>query len=500
MCLLLHRLMLRAEETVYKIKHIHFLPTISVPPLCSQSSQPFKPLATRAEAWQAIPGVSAWVMTMVRRGYTLQFSRRLTRFRGVLTTTVRCEDAQVLRAEVMNLLEKGAIEIVPPAQSKSGFYSRYFLVPKKDGDLLPILDLRLLNYALMKRLFRLITFKQILSQICPGDWFMSVDLKDAYFHILVAPPSQTILEICIQRGGISIQCPAVWAVPGSPHLYTMHGCVFLPSAIDGNPHTQQPRRLAHSGPVAGGFNIAQDPSPQPLRLPGAKGQLCQEHTVTQPAIFVPGHSYRLSADDSNCLSGASRDNSAPRGFLRGRDRLSAQSFPDGSGFADTSVGSASHPTNPVLAEAQGSICGLASRTPLHNGDSGLCISPGPLERPLLAKSRRELRHGAQKEGCHDSCFQQGLGSAVQRQTDLQSLVREGIGPAHQQPGDASSVPGLSILPAGHTGTPCASMLRQLVHGVIHKSPGRPRLEATLHAGKRTSCVGSKQSTLTKGDA
>ncbi len=89
---------------------------------------------------------------------------------------------------------------------------------------------------------------------------------------------------------------------------------------------------------------------------------------------------------------------------------------------------------------------------------------------------------------------------MQRQTDLQSLVREGIGPAHQQPGNASSVPGLSILPSGHKGTPCASMLRQLVHGVIHKSPGRPRLEATLHAGKQTSCVGSKQSTLTKGDA
>ncbi len=35
------------------------------------------------------------------------------------------------RAEVMNLLERGALEIVPPAQSESGFYSRYFLIPKK---------------------------------------------------------------------------------------------------------------------------------------------------------------------------------------------------------------------------------------------------------------------------------------------------------------------------------------------------------------------------------
>ncbi len=34
-------------------------------------------------------------------------------------------------AEVMNLLEKGAIEIVPPAQSESGFYSCYFPRPQK---------------------------------------------------------------------------------------------------------------------------------------------------------------------------------------------------------------------------------------------------------------------------------------------------------------------------------------------------------------------------------
>ncbi len=45
----------------------------------------------------------------------------------------------------MNLLEKGAIEIVPPAQSESGFYSHYFLVPKKDSSLRPIPDLRLLK-------------------------------------------------------------------------------------------------------------------------------------------------------------------------------------------------------------------------------------------------------------------------------------------------------------------------------------------------------------------
>ncbi len=47
---------------------------------------------------------------------------------------------------------------------------------------------------------------------------------------------------------------------------------------------------------------------------------------------------------------------------------------------------------------------------------------------------------------------------------------------------------------------CASTHRQQVRGVIHKSPGRPRLEATLHAGERPSCVDSEQSAFTYGDS
>ncbi len=78
-----------------------------------------------------------------------------------------------------------------------------------------------------------------------------------------------------------------------------------------------------------------------------------------------------------------------------------------------------------------------SRTPPRNGDSGLCISPGSLKGPPLAKARRDLRHGAQKEDCHDRSF------AVRGQTDLRPLVR----------------------------TPCASTLRQQVRGVINHQGG-----------------------------
>ncbi|MGL5566561.1 MAG: hypothetical protein ACRDC4_12635, partial [Plesiomonas sp.] len=69
---------------------------------------------------------------------------------------------------------------------EQGFFSRYFLVPKKDGGLWPILDLRRLNFALCKARFKMLTLKFIIAQIRAGDWFVSIDLKDAYFHIQVA--------------------------------------------------------------------------------------------------------------------------------------------------------------------------------------------------------------------------------------------------------------------------------------------------------------------------
>ncbi len=196
---------------VEKIKHKHSqkesnfsLPSLtSALPPCSRPLEFIQPLATRAEAWQAIPGVSEWVMGIIKRGYSLQFARRPPRFSGVVSTSVQGENARVLRSEVMTLLEKGAIEMVPPALSESGFYSRYFLVPKKDGGLRPIIDLRRLNHALMRRPFRMITLKQILSQIRTGDWFCSLDLKDAYFHIQIAPHHRRFLRFAFE--GVAYQ-------------------------------------------------------------------------------------------------------------------------------------------------------------------------------------------------------------------------------------------------------------------------------------------------------
>ncbi len=72
-----------------------------------------------------------------------------------------------------------AIERVPPPDRESGFYGRYFIVPKKDGGLRPILDLRHLNRSLRRFRFKMLTIPTIVSQIRSEDWFVTIGLKDA---------------------------------------------------------------------------------------------------------------------------------------------------------------------------------------------------------------------------------------------------------------------------------------------------------------------------------
>ncbi len=154
-------------------------------PTVGMSVTPLVPLVQSLGAWLELPRPYRWLLRTIRLGYAIQFARRPPKFRGIRFTSVLSKDAPVLRAEVAVLLAKDAIEPVPPAEMKSGFYSPYFIVPKKDGGLRPILDLRVLNRALHKLPFRMLTQRRIFQCVRPFDWFAAIDLKDAYFHVSI---------------------------------------------------------------------------------------------------------------------------------------------------------------------------------------------------------------------------------------------------------------------------------------------------------------------------
>ncbi len=120
-----------------------------------------EPLAQRLEVWLTLPSLSRWLTRTIRLGYEIQFTRRPSKFNGILETSWQSGTPPVLCEEIAVLLAKDAIEPVIPA--RQGFYSPYFIVPKKCGGLRPILDLRVLNRALHKLPFKMLTHRRMIK-------------------------------------------------------------------------------------------------------------------------------------------------------------------------------------------------------------------------------------------------------------------------------------------------------------------------------------------------
>ncbi len=162
------------------------------------------PLSHFLHEWERLPGVSLWVLRTIRTGYTLQFGNpppplwrgspdsSKQRLQGLCSTTGT---------------------FLPPTERSNrgstavGSRTRVLqpLLPhsKRDGGLRPILDLRRLNFSLYKGMFKMLMIKTIMSQVQEGNWFVTIDLKDAYFHIKVVQRHRRFLRFAF--GGKAYQ-------------------------------------------------------------------------------------------------------------------------------------------------------------------------------------------------------------------------------------------------------------------------------------------------------
>ncbi len=154
-------------------------------------------------------------------GYSLQFKSKPALFQGIFPTVLREEmQYKSLKDEVSIILGKLAITHLPLGPILQGFYSTYFLIPKRDGGLRPILNLRKFNYHLKCLPFRMLCISTLLTFIRQGDWFTTVDLQDAYFHIPIHKDHKKYLRFYSQGNAYEYSVLPFGLSSLAPHTFT----------------------------------------------------------------------------------------------------------------------------------------------------------------------------------------------------------------------------------------------------------------------------------------
>ncbi len=340
-------------------------------------------------------------------------------------TSVKAVDAPVLRAEIAVLLEKDAIEPVPPADMRSGFYSPYFIVPKKGGGLRPILDLRILNRALHKLLFKMLMQKRIFGCVRPRYWFAAINLKDAFFHVSILPCHRPFLRFAFEGRHISTS-PALRAVPIAPCLH--EGSRGSPCSLErrGHVHSQLPRRLAHTGSgsvMRTQALVLSHLSRLGLRVNWEKSKLSPMQRISFLCIEL------------DSVNQTSVNQSIAQSVLN---------------FLNTFESRTAAPSSTNSFRGSWSIWQLQRQSRRWGCSIWDCFNTGfnmaesRGGRSSAARSGSESPSGTGLQACCGlhGCLRQGLGGHVQQACNVRGLDGSPTALAHQLPRVASSTPGL----------------------------------------------------------
>ncbi|CAJ0954016.1 unnamed protein product [Ranitomeya imitator] len=193
----------------------------------------------RPSDWRPLPGISKrvggrlllfrqvwlqvihdqWVAELISSGYKIELVC-LTPPRFFPSRLPKCKS---LRQSLFNSIESlrisGVISPVPKEERFQGFYSNLFVVPKKDGAVRPILDLKLLNKFVRVRHFRMESLRSVIASLEKGEFLASVDIQDAYLHIPIFPPHQRFLRFAVNN--LHFQFTALpFGLASAPRVFT----------------------------------------------------------------------------------------------------------------------------------------------------------------------------------------------------------------------------------------------------------------------------------------
>jgi hypothetical protein len=127
------------------------------------------------------------------------------------------EMQSVCNSELSSLLKKGAVTEV--TDGSDGFVCSFFCVPKKSGGFRPIVNLKPLNRFIVYEHFKMENLETVRYLVREGDWFIKLDLKDAYLTVPVNSSQQKYLRFAWKGRVYQFRCMAFGLSP-APRIFT----------------------------------------------------------------------------------------------------------------------------------------------------------------------------------------------------------------------------------------------------------------------------------------
>lgn len=158
---------------------------------------------------------NCYVLKLIN-GYKIEFLRRPRqnyRPKMNLSLQERIQIGQCLK----KLIDIGAIS--KSKYRNCGFYSTYFLTPKKDGSLRFILNLQKLNEFIKVYHFKMDSYKTVLNLMYRNCYFVTIDLKDAYYLLPIHPNDRKYLMFEFEKQSYTFNC-LPFGLATAPRVFT----------------------------------------------------------------------------------------------------------------------------------------------------------------------------------------------------------------------------------------------------------------------------------------
>ncbi len=259
------------------------------------------------------------------------------------------------------------------------------------------------------------------------------------------PATQAIPAFRVRGTGVSVQGPALRAVPVASRLHQSRGGGPCPPERTRCAHSQLPRRLAHTRTVSQAVVCTQGPGAQAPQPAGPSGQLGKEQTRANAEDLFSRHGVRFGQPNSTPHPGTCSVSAELLQDLIRQDGGSTETLSEAPGAygcsrGDSSARSAPYETASALALWPNPEVGVETRHLPGSDYTGLPQDLQAVVRSLVPSGRSAPGAGIQACCGIHRCLIHRLGSHVQRARSIRGLDGSPTALAYQLPRVASSTP------------------------------------------------------------